>query len=215
VDTGIGMTPEHIERLFLPFEQADSSTTRRFGGSGLGLAISRNLARLMGGEISAEAQLGAGSTFSLQLPLSPVAAPVQSLATEETSVPEVERLKGLRLLAGEDDEVNRLVLDAMLLREGAQVVIVDNGLQVVEQVHRGGADAFDLVLMDLQMPLMDGYEATQRLHQLAPKLPVIGLTAHSLAEDRERSRVAGMVEFVTKPIDLDVLVKVIRSQIAR
>jgi CheY-like chemotaxis protein/anti-sigma regulatory factor (Ser/Thr protein kinase) len=215
IDSGIGMAPRHIERLFLPFEQADSSTTRRFGGSGLGLAISQNLARLMGGEITAESRLGAGSTVSLRLALAPVAAPVQSLATEARPAPEVKRLEGVRVLAGEDDEVNRMILDAMLSREGATVVVVDNGLQVIEQVRLEGVDAFDVVLMDLQMPLMDGFEATRRLKELAPKLPVIALTAHAFAEESDRSRAAGMVEHLNKPIDLEVLVRAIRTQIAR
>jgi PAS domain S-box-containing protein len=215
IDSGIGMAPRHIERLFLPFEQADSSTTRRFGGSGLGLAISQNLARLMGGEITAESRLGAGSTVSLRLALVPVAAPVQSLPTQARPAPEVKRLEGVRLLAGEDDEVNRMILDAMLSREGATMVVVDNGLQVIEQVRQVGVDAFDVVLMDLQMPLMDGFEATRRLKELAPKLPVIALTAHAFAEQSEKSRAAGMVEHLSKPIDLEVLVAAIRRQIAR
>jgi PAS domain S-box-containing protein len=216
IDSGIGMDPEHIDRLFRPFEQADSSTTRRFGGSGLGLAISQNLARLMGGgQIAAESRPGAGSTVSLRLSLPPVATPVQSPAIGARSAPEVKRLAGLRLLAAEDDEVNRLILEAMLLREGADLVVVVDGLKVVEQVRREGVDAFDLVLMDLQMPLMDGFEATRRLKELAPTLPVIALTARAFADERERSRAAGMVEHLSKPIDLEDLVRAIRNHVTR
>jgi PAS domain S-box-containing protein len=205
IDSGIGMTPEQVARLFAPFEQADRSTSRRFGGTGLGLAISRRLANLMGGEIRVESTQGVGSKFSLQLPL----APAQAAASQSSKVdiaPHGPRLKGLRVLAAEDIEVNRFVLEDLLEHEGAQVIFAENGLQAIERVEQAGADAFDVVLMDVQMPELDGYAATARVLAIAPDLPVIGLTAHALAEERQRSLAAGMRDHVTKPIDADALV---------
>ncbi|WP_372724053.1 PAS domain S-box protein [Immundisolibacter sp.] len=209
-DTGIGMTAEQLARLFQPFEQADSSTTRRFGGTGLGLAISRSLAEQMGGEITVESAPGVGSSFTLSLPLPEAEA--GSAKRDSRFAPAAlaqRRLAGLRLLAAEDVEVNRLVLDDLLTHEGAQVVFAEDGQQALDRLQEAGVDSFDAVLMDVQMPVMDGYEATAHLHRLAPWLPVIGLTAHVMAEARERCLEAGMVEHVAKPIDVDELVSVI------
>lgn len=207
-DTGIGMTPEQVAKLFSPFEQADGSTSRRFGGTGLGLAISRRLANLMGGEIRVESTQAVGSNFSLHLPLptAQTAAPQPSTAG---AIPHGLRLKGLRVLAAEDVEFNRIVLEDLLVHEGAQVVFAENGLQAIEQVEQAKIDAFDVVLMDVQMPELDGYEATARVLKIAPDLPVIGLTAHALAEERQHCLAAGMREHVTKPIDTDALVAAI------
>jgi PAS domain S-box-containing protein len=206
-DTGLGMTSDQIARLFTPFEQADSSTTRKYGGTGLGLAISLKLAQLMGGDIVAASTLGQGSVFSVRLPLPAAAAGHESLS----SAPSLGglRLAGLRLLAAEDMAVNRLLLEDMLLHEGAQVVFAEHGRQAVECLTEAGATAFDAVLMDVQMPEMDGYQATLRILKIAPHLPVIGLTAHALAEERDKCLAAGMVEHVTKPIDPEVLIAAI------
>jgi PAS domain S-box-containing protein len=219
MDAGIGMTPEQVERLFLPFEQADSSTTRRFGGSGLGLAISHNLVRLMGGQISVESAPEVGSTFTLRLPL-PKAEPgargagLAHAATSAHAVPgapaaRVPRLQGLRLLAAEDVEVNRVLLEAMLTHEGAQVWFAENGQVAIDRIHEAGAAAFDAVLMDVQMPVMDGYQATRHIVEIAPRLPVIGLTAHALADERDKCLAAGMWAYVSKPVDLHTLVAAI------
>ena len=208
-DSGIGMTPEQVSRLFGAFEQADASTTRQFGGSGLGLAISRNLARLMGGDIGVESEAGAGSHFILCLPLPASTAPLESIAPAKCG----PRLAGLRVLAADDVKLNRLVLEDFLEHEGASVVFAENGQQVLDRLKEHGAEAFDVVLMDVQMPVMDGLEATRRLCDLAPGLPVIGLTAHALAEAREKSLSAGMVDQVSKPIDPDILIAAILRQV--
>jgi PAS domain S-box-containing protein len=202
IDSGIGMSREELSRIFRPFEQADSSTTRKYGGTGLGLVISRDLAALMGGEIWAESAAAKGSTFTLRLALPEVRqappAPVAQTAPM--------RLLGIRVLAAEDAEVNRLILQHMLDREGALVTFADDGEQALQRLRQSGARGFDVVLMDLQMPNMDGYEATRLIRALAPDLPVIGLTAHALDEERQRCLSAGMVEHQTKPVDLDELV---------
>ncbi len=210
-DSGIGMSEDHLEHLFTPFEQADASTTRRFGGTGLGLAISSNLAGLMGGEINVESQVGEGSTFAMHLPLAEVTPPIQ----HETGSTENQgaQLEGIRVLAAEDVEINRTILEDLLENEGASVIFAENGQLALERLEERGVTAFDVVLMDIQMPVMDGYEATHRIHEMASTLPVIGLTAHALAKEREKCLVAGMVDHVTKPIDPDTLIAAIRRQI--
>jgi len=206
-DTGVGMDEAQQAQLFQPFEQGDSSTTRRFGGSGLGLAISRNLAQLMGGDIAVRSRPGVGSVFTLRLPLRPAAAPADPASAATTST--ARRLAGLHLLAAEDVEINRLVLEALLDHEGATLQFAENGQQAVDAVRTAGPQGFDVVLMDIQMPVMDGYEATRRLHESAPDLPVIGLTAHALNEQRTQCGEAGMVAHVSKPIEVDALVAAI------
>jgi PAS domain S-box-containing protein len=212
-DSGIGMTAEQVSRLFRPFEQADGSITRRFGGSGLGLAISGNLASLMGGEISVESAPGVGSTFILRLPLPAAAAPEEAAEAAAAPTATGHRLAGLRVLAAEDNEVNRLVLEDVLLQEGANVSFAENGQQVLDQLTYAGMDAFDVVLMDVQMPVMDGYETTRHILAIAPSLPIIGLTAHAMAEERDKSLAVGMVDHITKPIKPDELVAAILRHI--
>lgn len=205
-DSGIGISAEQRQRLFAAFEQADGSTTRRFGGSGLGLAISRNLARIMGGDIFVRSQPGVGSQFCLSIPL-----PATHPRAEEpvARVKNGPRLSGLRILAADDVELNRLVLEDLLVYEGADVVFAENGRQALERLEEIGYTQIDAVLMDIQMPIMDGYQATRKILEFAPDLPVIGLTAHAMPEERQRCLAAGMRERVTKPIDNDHLVKVI------
>ncbi len=212
-DTGIGMDAAQMGRLFQPFEQADSSTTRRFGGTGLGLAISDNLVRLMGGRITVDSRPGEGSRFTVSLPLQAAEA-APATATADATVPS-RRLAGLRVLAAEDTEVNRLVLESQLQHEGAEVVFAEDGQAAVAAVAQAGPGAFDAVLMDVQMPVMDGLTATRHLREIAPSLPVIGLTAHALQEEHERCMAAGMVERVLKPVDLDLLVAVVLRHAAR
>ncbi len=213
-DTGIGINPEQMARLFTPFEQADSSTTRKYGGTGLGLAISHNLATLMGGEITVQSVPGKGSSFTLRLPL-PVSVPSIPAITEHHhhALPGAKRFAGLRVLAAEDVEVNRLILEDLLVHEGAQVQFAVNGKEALERLEEAGVSAFDVVLMDIQMPLMDGHEAARRIRDLSPGLPVIGLTAHALPEERQRCLDSGMLERVTKPIDIEVLVDAISRHV--
>ncbi|MDP3687733.1 MAG: response regulator [Sulfurimicrobium sp.] len=209
VDSGIGMSEEQLARLFQPFEQADSSTTRNYGGTGLGLAISINLAHLMGGDISVESRPGEGSSFTLQLPLPVAAAPVHPSQPKDVSVAPGRRLAGLSVLAADDVEINRLILEDLLSHEGAHVVFASDGLQAMECLEEAGVSAFDVVLMDVQMPRMDGFETTRRIAAIAPALPVIGLTAHAMAEERDKCFAAGMVDHVVKPVDIDILVAAI------
>ena len=313
-DTGIGIPSAEIGRLFQPFEQADGSTTRRFGGTGLGLSIVHSLVRMMGGEIHVTSDSGQGSHFDVCLPLriedsgSPrppvritlsglpegaelaaaleahghqvgtgVAAspradihlvdgdfaadrleqgqtleevigsgnrvvalavtpggkqlpaslrdsfpllerpihPRRVLALLEPGIADhapsasANRLEGISILAAEDNEVNRMVLEDMLVHEGARLVLAENGRIALDTVLSAGANAFDLVITDIQMPVLDGYGLALRLREIAPQLPVIGLTAHAMPEERDRCLAAGMVERLTKPVDMELLIKTV------
>ncbi|HEX4509070.1 MAG TPA: PAS domain-containing protein, partial [Burkholderiaceae bacterium] len=209
-DSGIGIEPAQMARLFRAFQQADTSTTRRFGGTGLGLAISRRLAQLMGGDIRVHSQPGIGSTFELRLPCTEQGSDFD-FDDADTGWGErpLRRLEGLRILVAEDNEVNQLVLARALDLEGASTVIVGDGRQAVNRILAEGRGAFDVVLMDIQMPEMDGYEATRRILELAPDLPVIGQTAHALQDERRECLAAGMVDHIAKPIDFKQLVETI------
>ncbi|MBK1717644.1 PAS domain S-box protein [Thiocystis violacea] len=211
-DTGIGMREDQLANLFHHFEQADGSITRRFGGSGLGLAISKRLVEMMGGEIQARSRFGEGSLFEVRLPLvAPQGRIGERRPAADGAAPSRKepRLLGLRILVAEDNPANRLVLEELLKAEGCRLVQVENGLQAVERIGEAPT-AFDLVLMDIQMPVMDGFEATLRIHERTPELPIIGLTAHAMPSERGRCLSAGMVDHIAKPVDLDQLVETIR-----
>ncbi len=208
-DTGIGIDAAQLGQLFTAFEQADNSTTRRFGGTGLGLAITKRIVELFGGTIQAFSQIGHGSRFEVRLPYVAGELPLVPLPAEPPPSVEARRLTGLGVLAAEDNDVNQMVLEDMLSAEGARLVMVGNGRAAVERVAQDGPDAFAIVLMDIQMPEMDGYEATRRIHEIAPQLPIIGQTAHAMAEEKAKCARAGMVDHLAKPLDLDTLVDTI------
>ncbi|MEQ1580583.1 MAG: PAS domain-containing protein [Steroidobacteraceae bacterium] len=211
-DTGIGMTREQLQRLFNPFQQADSSTTRRFGGTGLGLAISKNIMELMGGDIRVASQLGLGSRFECRLPCVSTEGTASAPAGSTRGMPPSDPpLAGLRILIADDDPNNQDLLAVTLGEEGAITVIAHNGREALELVRSEGPDAYDVVLMDVQMPEMDGYEATRQINLLAPSLPIIGQTAHALTEERESCLAAGMVAYVAKPLELGALVNLVRQ----
>ena len=209
-DTGIGMSPSQVDRLFRPFEQADGSTTRRFGGTGLGLTISRRLVEMLGGDIRTQSEPGVGTRVEVWLPLVTDSPPVSGAVPLDEAKPaspaRAQRLHGVRVLAAEDNAVNQLVLTELLGIEGAQVAMCDSGADALVRLQTEGRGAFDVVLMDIQMPGMDGYEATRQMLAFAPDLPVIGQTAHAMAEEHHKCRAAGMVDLVVKPIELEALV---------
>ncbi len=207
-DSGIGIAPGKLDAVFEQFVQADASTTRIYGGTGLGLAISRSLARLMGGDLTVESQLGRGSVFRFQLALDALAAPpTQPAAASRLGAP--TRYEGRRILLAEDNLVNQRVASRMLEKLGAAVDIASNGRQAVDMAL---AADYDMVLMDCQMPLMDGFEAT-RLLRASPgpraHVPIAAVTANAMTGDREKCLEAGMDDFLAKPIDRDKLTELL------
>jgi signal transduction histidine kinase/CheY-like chemotaxis protein len=208
-DTGIGLAPEQRERLFQPFAQADASTTRRFGGTGLGLNISMRLVALMGGELQVESSPGVGSRFWFEVSLAPPAAEAAPEAPAKNPTP----APGHRVLVCDDNEINLKVASRLLERAGYQVEVRRNGAQALEAM---ASARFDAVLMDLQMPVMDGYEALRRTRApdslvLDRAVPMVALTASASAEDRDACQAAGFEAFLTKPIEAGQLVSTLQS----
>ncbi|WP_310566710.1 ATP-binding protein [Hydrogenophaga sp.] len=210
-DTGIGIAPEQQQHIFDSFSQAESTTTRRFGGSGLGLTISQRLVSYMGGEIRLSSTPGEGSTFvfDIDLPLAAEQDVVDDVHTDPTAEG-ADRLSGLSLLLVEDNALNQEVALAMLRREGARVELAENGLQAVQAL-QARPRGFDLVLMDMQMPELDGLQATERIRdELGLRdLPVLAMTANAMAADRERCLQAGMNAHIGKPFDIDQVVALV------
>ena len=209
-DTGIGMSRKHLDQLFVPFEQGDRSMTRRFGGTGLGLAISHRIVSLMGGGIEVHSETGQGTRFDVRLPYVPAtfASPLEQ-APGSAHFTSGRRLAGLSILVAEDNEINQVIIEDNLVAEGASVVTVGDGQAAVDQVRENGPDAFDLVLMDVQMPVMNGYEATRLILEMDANLPVVGQTAHAFEEAKDACLECGMVDHITKPIDPDKLVETV------
>ncbi len=202
-DTGIGIERDRLSRLFQPFEQGDASMSRRFGGTGLGLAISKRLVELMDGRLWGDSEAGAGSTFSLELPLIAAEAPAVPATPARPATPAQQPAGNLRLLIAEDNPVNQRVASRMLQRLGYKADVVDNGRLAVEAVER---QAYDVIFMDVQMPELDGLEATRRIKARAGTSPwIIALTAHALEEDRQQCLAAGMNNFLSKPVLLKEL----------
>ncbi|MEX1231696.1 MAG: ATP-binding protein [Planctomycetaceae bacterium] len=219
-DTGIGIQADHLEKIFRPFDQADTSITRKYGGTGLGLAISQHISRELGGKISVESEPGRGSKFQFSLPggsLEGVAFAEKMLCEAlrpESNYDAGERgygtLPPVRILLVEDGETNRELVSLILQEAGATVVSADNGKTGVELAQ---TEAFDLILMDMQMPVMDGYTAAHKLRSLGNQLPIVAITAHAMRGDREKCLAAGCTAYVSKPIQIDRLLETIRSLI--
>jgi CheY-like chemotaxis protein len=202
-DTGIGIDDGKLPHLFERFSQADSSTSRRFGGTGLGLAICRSLVELMGGRIGVQSRVGEGSRFWFELPLRRFDTLAQAAPRQDNTA----KFRPRRILLAEDNLINQEVISAMLKSRGHSVTMVADGASAVDIVESG--TSFDLVLMDVQMPGVDGLHATAAIRRMErnerSSLPIVGLTANAMAEDVERCLAAGMNGHVAKPIDWPTL----------
>ena len=212
-DTGIGMQPEFISRIFRPFEQEDASTTRRFGGTGLGMAISDQLVKLMGGQIVVESLPGVGSDFTVFLSLPVAEAPAESQAPQSAAAaeaaPQHDPAFTCRILMAEDNRVNAMIAEELLRAKGAEIDVAENGKLAVERFCSQPEGYYDVILMDIQMPVMDGREAARTIRKLSRKdaatIPIFALSADAFVEDERLSRESGMNGHLTKPIDFDAL----------
>ncbi len=210
-DTGIGIAPEKQARIFDMFIQADSSTTRQFGGTGLGLTICRSLVELMGGTIEVSSVPDQGSVFRVELPLMPTEGAEQEVVSADP-VQLKPALQQLKILLAEDQPVNRLVLSRLLEAMGHRVATVEHGGRLLAELAKGG---YDLVITDISMPIMDGYQAVREIRSgqhagIDPVIPVVAMTAHALTSDRDQCLAAGMSEYLSKPIEVDKLMEVLQ-----
>ncbi len=211
-DSGIGMSREQMKRLFVAFEQADSSISARYGGTGLGLAISQNLVSLMGGTIAAQSKIGEGSIFSFELAF-PLAKGME-IAQPESRFESLD-LSGKKILLAEDIEINRVILRELLADTGVVIDEAFDGAQALDMFEQSPAHTYDLIFMDIQMPVMDGYEATQAIRRLpredAKAVPIIAMTANAYQEDVDKALATGMNGHLAKPIDLDIVLMTIAN----
>jgi CheY-like chemotaxis protein len=201
-DSGIGIPEDKLQVIFDRFSQVDYSNTRKYGGAGLGLAISKGLVERLGGELTAQSTFGKGSEFSFELPT------VISHTEHKETVKNIKQKKeyswkGSCILITEDDDINYKVLELMLAKTGVRVLRATDGREAVHICTKN--DVVDLVLMDLQLPEMDGFEATLRIKKSKPQLPIIVQTAHAMREEKEKSKKAACDDFITKPINAEQL----------
>ena len=215
-DNGMGMSADFKDTIFDAFTRAESSLTNKIQGTGLGMAITKNLVEAMGGTIDVESELGQGSCFEVLIDLKIAEDRTTALAAqEETDEQDGNILQGMRFLCAEDNELNAEILTELLKIEGAECTICENGEEILKAFEQSAPGDYDMILMDVQMPVMNGYEATKAIrrssHELAKKIPIIAMTANAFSEDIQHSLAAGMNAHVSKPVEMKVLEKTIRS----
>ena len=215
-DNGMGMSPDFKDKIFDAFTREESSLTNKIQGTGLGMAITRNLVEVMGGTIDVESVKGQGSCFEVLLDLKiaeqRVAAPTQKI---QENMQDISVLKGMRFLCAEDNELNAEILTELLKIEGAECTICENGEEILKAFEQSAPGDYDMILMDVQMPVMNGYEATKAIrrssHELAKTIPIIAMTANAFSEDIQHSLTAGMTAHISKPVEMRVLKKTVRN----
>ena len=211
-DAGIGMTEEFQKHIFEPFAQEHTGSRTKFPGTGLGMAIAKNLVEKMGGTITLESEYGVGTTFVIRVPFK---IDLDADKREEQKDISEKSIKGLHILLAEDNELNMEIAEFLLQNEGADVTKAWNGQEAVELFRKSGPGGFDVILMDIMMPVMNGYEATKMIRSLdredAKEIPIIAMTANAFTEDRIRAKEAGMDEHIAKPVDVELLIKVIHK----
>ena len=215
-DNGMGMSADFKETIFDPFTRAESSVTNKVQGTGLGMAITKNLVEAMGGTIDVDSELGQGSCFEVLMDLKIAEDRTVALAAqEETDEQDGNILQGMKFLCAEDNELNAEILTELLKIEGAECTICENGEEILKAFEQSAPGDYDMILMDVQMPVMNGYEATKAIrrssHKLAKTIPIIAMTANAFSEDIQHSLAAGMNAHVSKPVEMKVLEKTIRS----
>lgn len=215
-DNGMGMSADFKDTIFDAFTRAESSLTNKIQGTGLGMAITKNLVEAMGGSIDVDSELGQGSCFEVLLDLKIAEDRTAALAAqEETDEQDGNILQGMRFLCAEDNELNAEILTELLKIEGAECIICENGEEILKAFEQSAPGDYDMILMDIQMPVMNGYEATKAIrrssHELAQTIPIIAMTANAFSEDIQHSLAAGMNAHVSKPVEMKVLEKTIRS----
>ncbi len=215
-DNGMGMSADFKETIFDPFTRAEGSVTNKIQGTGLGMAITRNLVKAMGGTIDVESELGQGSCFEVLIDLRIAEdRSVSSTVQEEKNEQNDNIFQGMRFLCAEDNELNAEILTELLKIEGAECTICENGEEILKTFEKSAPGDYDIILMDVQMPVMNGYEATRAIrrssHELAKRIPIIAMTANAFSEDIQHSLAAGMNAHVSKPVEMKVLEKTIRS----
>ena len=211
-DTGIGMTEEFQKHIFEPFAQEHTGSRTKFPGTGLGMAIAKNLVEKMGGTITLESEYGVGTTFVIRVPFK---IDLDADKREEQKDISEKSIKGLHILLAEDNELNMEIAEFLLQNEGADVTKAWNGQEAVELFRKSGPGGFDVIFMDIMMQVMNGYEATKMIRSLdredAKEIPIIAMTANAFTEDRIRAKEAGMDEHIAKPVDVELLIKVIHK----
>ena len=211
-DTGIGMTDEFQKHIFEPFAQEHTGSRTKFTGTGLGMPITKKLVEKMGGTVTFESEKGVGTTFVIRIPFK---IDLDADKREEQKDVSEKSIKGLHILLAEDNELNMEITEFVLQNEGADLTKAWDGQEAVELFRNSEPGEFDVILMDIMMPVMNGYEATKMIRSLdredAKKIPIIAMTANAFTEDRIRAKEAGMNEHVAKPVDVELLMKVIYS----
>ena len=217
-DNGIGMSADFKDKIFDAFTRAENSVTNKIQGTGLGMTITRNLVEAMGGTIDVESELGQGSCFEVLIELRIAEDRTVALAAQEdTDEQDGNILQGMRFLCAEDNELNAEILTELLKIEGAECTICENGEEVLKAFEQSAPGDYDMILMDVQMPVMNGYEATKAIrrssHELAKKIPIIAMTANAFEEDRQAALAAGMDDYVAKPVEISELFRTIMKNL--